>query len=379
MYRFIASSIFGCLFIFSLNICGQAATSCTTSAVPAVVHSEGLAEPMGAITLQCTGAPGLSITTNLTIYLPINITNQIDANGYSTDALLDIAAGTTTTPTGINGLVTNQSISFSGVQLSFPANGQLAIVLSNLRADANQLGLQQTSPIQAFISSTGLPIVNNQVTVAFARQGLFATAMDSGVTCSGSPTPSTVTVTNLISAGTAEQTTRVTEGFAGAFLPKDPNSETGTRFLLTYANVPSGVTIYVPDAVAGSTALVPSSGGDLGTAAATGQYQQGSNTLLLVRVLNTDSNGVGGTFATLPPPNSSGMITLSGANPVPLSSGAGYAVYEVVAADTSTIENAQIPNYFAVPPNTNTVHLTILIRLAMSTWQVRERLRGRRG
>jgi hypothetical protein len=112
--------------------------------------------------------------------------------------------------------------------------------------------------------------------------------MDSGVTCTGSPTPSTLSLSNLFAAGTAEQTTRVTEGFPASFQPKDPTSDTGTRFLLSYSNVPAGAAIYVPDAVAGSGATVPTAGGDLGTPAAVGQYTPASHTLLLVRVLNAD-------------------------------------------------------------------------------------------
>jgi uncharacterized protein (TIGR03437 family) len=46
------------------------------------------------------------------------------------------------------------------------------------------------------------------------------------------------------------------------------------------------------------------------------------------------------------------VVTLNGANPVPLTNGAGYAVYEVVAANPAETESAQIPNFFAVPANT---------------------------
>ena len=76
-------------------------------------------------------------------------------------------------------------------------------------------------------------------------------------------------------------------------------------------------------------ALLPTAGGDLGTPATVGQYVQGSQTLLLVRVLNADDTGVGGTFATLPQANGSGVLVLNGANPVPLTNGSGYAVYEM--------------------------------------------------
>jgi uncharacterized protein (TIGR03437 family) len=336
--------------IFSVGAHAQQPTSCIATAVPVIVHSEGVAEQVGDIVLQCTGTPGTAVTASLNVYLPVSITNQINSSGYATDASLSFNTTTGSVPSGVSGLVTNQSISFSGFQFTFPAGGSISLVVDNIRANVNQLGFEQQNPIQAYLGGS-LLLENNPLPVAVAQQGLLATSLDSAVTCTGSPTPSSISLSSLFAAGTAEQTTRVTEGFPASFQPKNSTSETGTRFLLSYSNVPAGAAIYVPDAVAGSTALVPTSGGDLGTAATVGQYTVGSNTLLLVRVLNTDSTGAGGTFATLPAPNGSGVLVLNGANPVPLSSGAGYAVYEVVAADNAATESAQIPNFFAIPAN----------------------------
>jgi uncharacterized protein (TIGR03437 family) len=344
-YRLIGTIIFASL---SLGLYAQNPTTCVATATPAVVHSEGVAEQLGYINLQCSGTPGSTVTGSLNVLLPVTITNRINASGYSIDASLSINTGSGMVPSGVSGLVSNQSISFSGFKFTFPANGAVSLVLSDLRANVNQLGIQGQTPIPAVLGGS-LAIQNNPVTVAIATRGLLATSMDSGVTCSGSASPSTLSLSNLIAAQTTEQTTRVTEGFPSSFQPKDPTSDTGTRFLLTYSGFPAGASIYVPDAVAGSTAVLPSSGGDLGTPAAVGQYLAGSQTLLLVRVLNTDSTGVGGTFATLPAPNAAGVLVLNGANPVPLTNGSGYAVYEVVAADPNATESAQIPNYFGIP------------------------------
>ena len=359
--RFILTALF---LTICLNLKAQTPTTCVASAVPAIVHSEGLAEQMGDIILQCTGSPGAAITGNLSVALPVAITNRINAGGYSVDATLNIATSTGTVPTGISGLVTNQSITFNGFHFTIPATGAFSLVLDDIRANVNQLGLQQQQmPIKAFISSS-LSLQNNQVTVGLSQIGLLATAMDSGVTCTGSPTPASVSVGNLFAAGTSEQTTRVTEGFADSFQPKSPTSDTGTRFLLSYSNFPAGAAIYLPDAIAGSTATVPTAGGDLGSSAAVGQYLTGSHTLLLVRVLNADATGAGGTLATLPAPNASGVVLLNGANPVPLTSGAGYAAYEVVDADPSSIESAQIPNFFAIAPHTAPVSANAGLSLA---------------
>ncbi|MGA2578293.1 MAG: IPT/TIG domain-containing protein [Bryobacteraceae bacterium] len=337
---------------FCLGLHAQKPTICVVSAAVPLVHSEGLAEQIGDIDLQCTGTPGAVVSGNVNVFLPVAITNQINAGGYSVDASLSIDTGTGIVPSGVSGLVTNQSISFNGFQFTFPSSGAVTLVIDDVRANVNQLGLQQTMPITAYIGGT-LPLQtgNNPVDVAFPQVGLLATSLDSGVTCTGSPTPASINLGSLFAAKTIEQTTRVTEGFVGSFQPKNSTSGTGTRFLLSYSSVPAGAAIYVPDAVAGSDAILPTSGGDLGTPAAVGQYAQGSQTLLLVRVLGTDATGLGGTLATLPAPNASGVLVLNGANPVPLTNGAGYAVYEVAAASPSATENAQIPNFFAVAAN----------------------------
>jgi uncharacterized protein (TIGR03437 family) len=334
----------------ALGTYAQIPTTCVVSAAPVVVHSEGLAERIGEIVLQCSGTPGAAVTATLNIFLPVSITNRINAAGYSTDASLSVNTGTGNVPSGVSGLVSNQSISFNGFQFKFPASGAVSLVIDDLRANANQLGLQQQSLMKAYFGGS-LALEGNPVDVAIGQQGLLATSMDSGVTCTGSPTPSTLNLSNLFAAGTAEETTRVTEGFPSSFQPKDPTSDTGTRFLLSYSNVPASAAIYVPDAVAGSGATVPTAGGDLGTPAAVGQYTPASHTLLLVRVLNSDSTGTGGTLAPLPAANGAGVLVLNGANPVPLTNGSGYAVYEVVDANPSAIESAQIPNFFALPPN----------------------------
>jgi uncharacterized protein (TIGR03437 family) len=347
LYRLIPIILF-----LTLSWCAyaQKPTTCVVSAAAPIVHSEGLAERIGDIVLQCSGAPGAVVSGNLNVFLPVAITNEVNASGYATGASLSIDTGTGSVPSGVSGLVANDSISFNGFQFTLPASGTASLTIDDVRANVNQLGLEQQSPIYANLGGS-LALQNNPVAVASAQQGLLATNMDTAVTCVGSPTPSSLSLGNLFSAQTAVATTRVTEGFPASFQPKDPTSDTGTRFLLSYSNVPANAAIYVPDAVAGSGALVPTSGGDLGTPAAVGQYAQSSQTLLLVRVLNTDSTGLGGTFVTLPAPNSSGVLVLNGANPVPLTGGAGYAVYEVVAANPSAVESAQIPNFFSIPAN----------------------------
>src|SRR5206468_12847593 len=130
--------------------------------------------------------------------------------------------------------------------------------------------------------------------------GLTATLYSTGITCVGSPTPSTLTLAGLFNAGTAFASTRLTEGYAAGFETRQPGADNGVRFLVKYSGFPSNAHIYVPDAVAGSDAMVPTAGGDLGFPQAVGQYVPGSNTLVLVRVNGADSTGAGG-FAVFAP------------------------------------------------------------------------------
>ena len=64
---------------------------------------------------------------------------------------------------------------------------------------------------------------------------------------------------------------------------------------------------------------------------------------MLVRVLGPAADGSGGTLAYTYP--GSGIATLDGASEVPLSGGAGIAVYEVVDSNQSVRESAQIPTF----------------------------------
>ncbi|HJT90106.1 MAG TPA: IPT/TIG domain-containing protein, partial [Bryobacteraceae bacterium] len=90
----------------------------------------------------------------------------------------------------------------------------------------------------------------------------------------------------------------------------------------------------------------PTSGGDLGLPQAVGQYVPSSGTLLLARVQGADSTGAGG--IPVPAPVGSGPVLLDSVSPVPLSNGAGYAVYEVIDANPGITESVQFPTFVAI-------------------------------
>jgi uncharacterized protein (TIGR03437 family) len=295
---------------------------------------------MGDILLQCSGSnPGTVLSGNLTVFLPVGITNRVDGNNRTVDTVLFVDYGSGFVPSG-TGQVAGGSITFNGISFTVPPSGNVKIKISNIRAAVGAV-----TQVQASISSTSIPLSQPQVIVGYPKTSLFATWDSTNVPCTGVPLPST-SLSAIFAAGTVFASTRITESFANAFSTRGAGDDTGTRFLVGYSGFPANAHVYIPDRVAGSTALVPSIGGDLGGQQAVGQYVPGSGTLLLVRVLYTDATGAGGLL--LPAPSGIGPVLLDSVSEVPLTNGAGYAVYEVVDTNPSVLESAQFPTFISV-------------------------------
>jgi uncharacterized protein (TIGR03437 family) len=323
-----------------------ASGQCVTTAVPPTVRSEGLAEQMGDLILQCSNAiPGAVISGNYTLSFPASVTNQVDANNLTTQAVLSIDYGLGFTPSPVQGLVSGNAISFNGVSITVPASGNFNLEFSNVRVNVHQLTASAPSPVLASLS-VPLQVNQAQIVVAYATAGLYATLYSTGVPCTGSALPSTIDMTDLFAAKTVFFSTRVTEGFASSFAAQGTGETNGTRFLVTYSGFPANASLYVPNMVAGSDATTPTAGGDLGVPQAVGQYLPGSGALLLSLVPGADSTGTGGT--PLPLPTGTSPVTLNSVSEIPLTNGAGYAVYEVVAGNPTLIENAQFPTFLGL-------------------------------
>ena len=316
--------------------------TCAVSAVPNLVRAEGLTERMGDILLQCSGSnPGSVLSGNLSVFLPVTITNRVDSNNQAQDAQLAVDYGGGFVPTGISGQVANQAITFQGLSFTVPATGQISLRISNIRAAAYQMGTFVPQRIGAQISFSlplSIPTGQSGTAVAYSQPGLFATFYDRGnITCVGSPVPDTLSLSNLFTTGTAFASTRLTEGFANAFQPRSGSDDTGTRFMVKYTGFPANAHLYVPDFLAGSSAALPTSGGDLGLPQQVGQYVPGSNTLLLARVQFPNADGSGGLPA--------GNIAMNSASEVSLNNGSGFVVYEVLDANPSLQESVQFPSF----------------------------------
>jgi len=322
---------------------------CQVSTTPVQVRAEGLTERLGDIVVRCSGSnPGTLFSGNFTLFFPVSVTNRVDANNLSHDAVFSVDLGSGFVPTAIGGQVSGNSISFNGISYTTPASGNVNLRISNVRAAMNQLGLTSVVPAQIVASlSTSLAVDQAQVVVAYSQAGMLSSMSNATITCVGSPVPDTFDLPNLFAAGTAFASTRVTEGFATAFEARTAETDTGTRFLVKYTGFPAATHLYIPDAVAGSGALQPTAGGDMNLPQAVGQYMPGSGALVLVRVAGADATGAGGNAVAAP--QGAGPVTLGSVSEVALTNGSGYAVYEVAAANTSAQETAQFPTFISLP------------------------------
>jgi uncharacterized protein (TIGR03437 family) len=338
-----------------LALCAQVGSHvCNITAVPAVLHAEGVAERTGDIVFRCTGVPGRELAGNLSVSLNTAITNRILPDG-TLDVVLAVNNTISSAPAT---LLAGNQVTFSGVRLPIAPDGTAEMRISNLRADASFGGAAastqwfNTAPFNpgqqivaqiAFNPGGLLNFTTTQFPVGVPQSGLFSTTAQSIVPSQfGSQLPESVTFPELIAARTIFSTSRVSEGYAAAFEPRQPGADFGTRIMLRFSGYPSDARLFVPAAIAGSDADVPTATGTFGGTPTGGRYLPGSNTLLLVRVLLTDSNGAGG-FPASYDGGFSQMIE------VPLTNGTGVAVFEVMDSSTQMQESAQIPVFIGLP------------------------------
>jgi len=306
---------------------------------------------MGDILISCNGGPpGGVVGGNLTVFLSVNVTNKLANNFTDVQMTVDTGSGpvpanVSARPFGVNGVV------FNGLSFTLSGSGQANLRISNLRGDASHVsGPQQQIYANLAFNQQDPAFSSVQFTVGIAEPGLLTQSSSSQVRCKGSPLPSTITFASLLARGTSFFSTRLTEGFASAFVPKDPLSDTGTRVMVRYSGFPAGARLFVPDYLAGSSAVEPTAGGDLGLAASGGQYAPGvGGSLLLIRVTGADETGAGGTLAH--PIPGTGTTAFTSASEVTLANGAGNVVYEVVDSNNTIRESAQLPTFVGVLPN----------------------------
>ncbi|MGA2596113.1 MAG: IPT/TIG domain-containing protein [Bryobacteraceae bacterium] len=344
--------------------------TCSTTAVPPLVRSEGLTERIGDIVYTCTGQAGTQITTNLTIALNVNITNRLSSGSSLTGVILTVDSGSGPQAVPLQPQLLGPGLLvYNGVTFTLSPAGTATLTFSDIRANATQAGTGVS--IIASLGVNGSLLLNNaSVNAGMPKLSLYA-GQSSLIVCAqnGSKVPTTISVSSLLGAGTVFTSTRVTEGFADAFQPKSGyanlNADSGMRFIVIYSGFPQSASLYVPDVIAGSDATQPTAGGDFGFPASGGSYTPGSNTLLLARVQGADSNGAGGAPVYVPP-SSGPAVQFDSASQLQMVNGTAYVVYEVVDSDLSRIESAQFPTFLGLPAGsvTNPVETSETVTLA---------------
>src|ERR1039457_2095787 len=149
---------------------------CQASATPLQVRAEGLTERMGDVILQCSGSnPGTVFSGNFTLFFPVSVTNRVDANNQTRDAVISVDLGSGFVPTAIAGQVSGNSISFNGISYTTPAGGNVNLKISNVRAAMNGLGYTSAVPAQIMASLvSSLAVDQSQIVVAYSQAGMFA-------------------------------------------------------------------------------------------------------------------------------------------------------------------------------------------------------------
>ena len=297
--------------------------------------------------------------------LNTEISNRLSSGNLLTGIVFTIDSGASPVPILMQPYLSSaNTLVYTGVPISMPAQGSVTIRIAGIRANATRIPTGQQ--IIATLALNGASLAGSTVMlpVGTPQKGLYA-GFTAKLVCAqnGSPLPSEVNFTNLIATHTAFSSIRFTEGFADAFgtqaAPAYFNADSGQRVIVQFSGFPSDARLFVPDVIAGSDAVTATSGGDFGLPVFGGQYVPSTEgSLLLARVSGASSTGVGGTPVYKPGPASSGPVTFDTVSELQMSSGTFYVVYEVVDANQSRMESAQFPAFLGLLPDGNRVAST---------------------
>jgi len=316
------------------------------------------------------------LVTNVSVSLNVNVTNNIDfgAGDDVTDSVLVINENNCTDPSPTGTVFSGCATPDGGFQdpqfgvlanvnrlewnrVSIPVPGAprdgfdlgtadcsipgqcfpfvTTIRITSIRGNASQLGVpgQATFPstqITAFVSITGpttLPVTNNVLNVAVPILGLIVEGDDtiSGLQCLDTEEHGVITLkegfaTAFKTIGVASFQPGNTQWESGYYAPGSNNgagASQGTRFLISFFNIPEGVEISVNEYI------------NHGSSVLTG------DALAIAYVSGADSNGAGGSAVSTTDPTETRDVTLSG--------GFGTVVYEVIDNDSFRVEECDVP------------------------------------
>jgi hypothetical protein len=369
---------------------GTGPVVCTTPAVGA--GAGGCTQWVGNSTISAAGIPGTGV--------PISVNPNTGAGG-TFSALAQ--------PPGANafqGVVNGNSVTFFGIPVLPPSTiGETRVFrITNIRANANGVTAGGPTPgsVVASIStsgSTSLPITNSTLTTGFVTQGLSAsgTLLRNGANLgngSGSGTgfaQCTGVSVSSTSSSSALGLLQFQENFGTAFKIRTQgvqnipgtiyNSESGyelsnagvftntgaglnyqpgfadygTRLKAVFNNVPSGVSLFVSTRDVQNSFITP-----------TGAAQA----LLVVGEGASDLGNGSVPQATQTAVYTSGQAANNtvGIAPVPINSGTGTAVWEIVSTNPAQIDTVEFAVYinFSASPSTNSPAAPSTISVTMS-------------
>jgi hypothetical protein len=290
---------------------------------------------------------------------------------------------------GRNGGGAGNSLVWLGIPVDPPGtNGQRTLRITNVRANASQLGTSSTlvpTQIVMYLSITpfqALPVNNPQQVVGYVTPGLSFSLRNAANNATSSGVTFLQCVSNnpdIAAANTAALNNgisfvaRFTEGFASSFKRRnvargnadtsptpapqpspgglDPNSIGGQYFTETGLYNPNlGTTNGLAAAGLadhGTRLMLRFAGIPQGAQIFVGAYENGATASnSRVRLVTTDANGAGAFSAAAI------TSTAAGLAPVTLTTGGGVAVYEVMNSDPLTPETIDVPVVVAYTANT---------------------------
>jgi hypothetical protein len=323
----------------------QASMNCVLTATPLQVSSEGLAEPVGEILITCSqGAPGGAVQGALQVFLSAPIANRLTSGRILQGVTAQINTGSTYVPLPVSAELSNDSVAFQNLQFNLSAEGAFQLKIAGIRAQASAV----TNSLVLFSGNQQLLFPTPNVVVASGAPTLLASNTAAAIVAC-QPTPAGVDFPSMLALNVPMSTTRVTEAWAAAFSPKQVGADTGVRLLIRFDGVPAAARIFAPDGVAGSDATQPTLSGQMGGSATPGVYTSGgARSLLLSRVQGAAPDGAGGVAVFTP---SAGTNVLTAIGESDRKDESIYLVYEVLDADPSVVETAQIPVWIWLPPD----------------------------
>lgn len=356
----------------NLYPCGATDTgSANKTGLPNILRLEGTNDLATDLVVSCATGSTLA-KGNVVVTLNANVTStQI---GGTNEATLLIMTTDTSTPTAYPGVVSGNQVTFGGsAGVTFP-DTPYTIRVSNIRVNSSALasGTYVTEILNiynqgvvAYSTSQTTPSVANggvPINVGYVQQGFSVpTGTSSNYTLcrpnsdgvsftvslgekfggafkTNNPTLNTLTGDTVL-CGAGATTCTETNGEQGSYpfevtgnkpgaAPAVGAANSGTRFIFSFSNIPSGVTVYMPVSVFG----------------AQGPASDNESAAQLEMALTSSATGA---FAAVPSSTAvAGYAALSSSN------GTATAVYEVVDTDnTIPAETINISGIFAFAAN----------------------------